>query len=291
MANNIILSDSRQVIVSGATGFIGQHLVPLLLDQNYEVIAIARDEGRAEDFEWYPQVRFVATDIYKNTTAIEFKEGASLIHLAWQGLPNYKSLFHFEENLPKSYQFINSLVRRGVNEVLVTGTCFEYGMQNGPLDRDTRAKPSNPYALAKDTLRQCLNYLKQEEPFKLKWARLFYMYGKGQNSKSIIAQLDSAIDAGEKIFHMSGGEQLRDYLSIQSAAGKLMAIFENDSEGIFNVCSGKPISIRRLVEERIKERGSSIKINLGYYPYPDYEPMAFWGVQPEGGCYEQEGIK
>ncbi len=279
MQNNIIPSDSKQVIVSGATGFIGRHLVPLLLSQNYEVIAIARDEGKAKDFDWYPQVCFVAADIYKDETVIEFKEGASLVHLAWQGLPNYKSLFHLEENLPKSYQFIDSLVTRGVNQVLVTGTCFEYGLQNGPLAPDTPTKPSNPYALAKDTLRQYLNYLKQEEPFKLKWARLFYMYGQGQNSKSIIAQLDSAIDAGEEIFKMSGGEQLRDYLPIQSVAEKLLAIFENDSEGVFNVCSGEPISIRRLVEERIKERGSSIKINLGHYPYPDYEPMAFWGVQ------------
>ncbi len=278
MTDNIISSDSRQVIVSGATGFIGQHLVPLLLDQNYEVIAIARDEGKAKDFAWYPQVKFVAMDIYKNSTTLELKEGASLIHLAWQGLPNYKSLFHLEENLPKSYQFIKSLVHRGVRQVLVTGTCFEYGFQFGPLDRDTPTKPSNPYALAKDTLRQYLNYLKQEKLFKLKWARLFYMYGKGQNSKSIMAQLDSAIDAGDKIFNMSGGEQLRDYLPVQIVSEKLLAIFEDDCEGIFNVCSGKPISIRRLVEERIKERSSSIKLNLGYYPYPDYEPMAFWGA-------------
>ncbi len=276
MPSNIVLPGSRQVIVSGATGFVGQHLVPLLLNQNYEVIAIARDEDKAKGFDWYPSICFVAADI-KNTVAVEFKEGASLIHLAWPGLPNYKSLFHFEENLPQSYQFIKSLVCRGVDKVLVTGTCFEYGFQSGPLDPASPTSPSNPYALAKDTLRQHLNYLKQEKLFQLKWARLFYMYGQGQNPGSIIAQLDSAIDSGEKIFNMSGGEQLRDYLPIQSVTERLLTIFENDSEGVFNVCSGKPISIRRLVEERIKERGSSIRINLGHYPYPDYEPMAFWG--------------
>ncbi|HOP41549.1 MAG TPA: hypothetical protein PLI53_10955, partial [Geobacteraceae bacterium] len=47
--------------------------------------------------------------------------------------------------------------------------------------------------------------------------------------------------------------------------------------GIVNACSGNPVSVRRLVEERITARGSSIRLNLGYYPYPDYEPMAFWG--------------
>ena len=45
-----------------------------------------------------------------------------------------------------------------------------------------------------------------------------------------------------------------------------------------NVCSGKPISVRKLVEQRLAKRKADIKLNLGYYPYPDYEPAAFWGV-------------
>jgi dTDP-6-deoxy-L-talose 4-dehydrogenase (NAD+) len=47
--------------------------------------------------------------------------------------------------------------------------------------------------------------------------------------------------------------------------------------GIINCCSGLPISIRKLVEEYIKEKGSNIKLNLGHYPYATDEPLAFWG--------------
>jgi dTDP-6-deoxy-L-talose 4-dehydrogenase (NAD+) len=43
------------------------------------------------------------------------------------------------------------------------------------------------------------------------------------------------------------------------------------------VCSGEPISVRKLVEGWIKDNGWSIGLDLGHYPYPDYEPMAFWG--------------
>ena len=267
----------KQVIVSGATGFVGQHLIPLLLKQGYEVVAIARNKRQAESFAWYPAVNFICADIYDKKTNILPKKNASLIHLVWQDLSNYNSLVHLEENLPKSYHFIKSLVNKGVSNVLVTGTCFEYGFQSGPLDATKPAEPSNSYALAKDTLHKYLIFLKRDKPFKLKWARLFYLYGEGQKSNSIISQLDIAIDKGEKVFNMSGGEQLRDYLSIQSAVEKIQDVFENDEEGVFNVCSGKPISIRRLVEERIKEREASIKINLNHYPYLDYEPMAFWG--------------
>jgi hypothetical protein len=47
--------------------------------------------------------------------------------------------------------------------------------------------------------------------------------------------------------------------------------------GVVNVCSGKPISVRNLVEGWLKDNGWNIKLNLGHYTYPDYEPMEFWG--------------
>ncbi|MFZ6874381.1 NAD-dependent epimerase/dehydratase family protein [Undibacterium sp. Di27W] len=267
----------RQLIVSGATGFIGQHLIPLLLD-DHEVVAIARDEQKARSFAWYDKVRFISLDFHQDHLTFQPEAGAGLIHLAWQGLPNYKSLFHLEENLPRNYDFIKQLVKAGVSNVLVTGTCFEYGFQYGPIDATATPMPANPYALAKDNLRLYLGHLQAESSFKLQWARLFYMYGQGQNPKSILAQLDTAIANGDTVFNMSGGEQLRDYLPVEEVAQQLLDILKSNEAGVFNVCSGEAISIRRLVEERIKERGANIHLNLGYYPYPDYEPMAFWGI-------------
>ena len=266
-----------QVIVSGATGFVGQHLIPLLLQSNHDVVVIGRDENKARMFDWYDRVEFISLDYHKAKLNYKPKPNASLIHLAWQGLPNYTSLFHLEENLPKNYEFIKDLVNSGVSKVLAVGTCFEYGSQNGQLSTNLRAEPNNPYAVAKDCLRQCLSCLQKQSDFTFQWARLFYMYGQGQNSKSLLAQLDTAIARGETTFNMSGGEQIRDYLPIEDVARQLFQLFKNDESGIFNICSGEPISIRQLVENRIQERNSSIRTNLGYYPYPDFEPMAFWG--------------
>ena len=202
-----------------------------------------------------------------------------LIHLAWQGLPNYKSLFHFEENLNFNYKFIKTLVLSGVRQVLITGTCFEYGFQSGPIASTATPLPNNPYALAKDSLRQQLNFLSKEHSFRFQWARLFYMYGEGQNPKSVLSQLDTAIKNNETVFNMSGGEQLRDYLPIEAVAQQLFDLYVSGSTGTHNICSGKPISVRRLVEDQINKRGSTIKLNLNYYPDNDYEPKAFWGLR------------
>jgi dTDP-6-deoxy-L-talose 4-dehydrogenase (NAD+) len=270
-----------KVLVTGATGFVGRHVVQALLARGCEVRAVARNAETAADLSWINAVEFIAADIHAPTLNIQaLTDGVdALVHLAWPGLPNYQALFHFEHNLMADYRFIKSAVEAGVSQVLVTGTCFEYGLQSGPLSEQTAAQPSNPYGLAKNTLRVFLQNLQQVQPFTLQWARLFYLHGEGQNPNSLLAALDRAIDAGDDSFNMSAGEQLRDYLAIETAAGYLAAILQQrEFDGVINCASGQPISVRALVEQRLQARGSSIRLNLGHYPYPTHEPMAFWGV-------------
>jgi len=264
-------------LVTGASGFIGQHVVQTLLNEGHDVTVITRDPDNIQCHDWADSVDVIAQDLNGTDYDFYIADDTILIHLAWEGLPNYHDTIHFEKNVPSSFRLIKHCVEKGVKKVLVTGTCFEYGMRNGPLSADLQPDPQNAYAIAKDTLRKNLECLQRAMPFTLHWARLFYMYGPGQNPKSILALLDTAIDNGDEIFNMSGGEQLRDYLHIHDVARGIYDLAIGDQQGCFNICSGKPISIRRLVEDRIKERGASITMNLGHYPYPDYEPMAFWG--------------
>ncbi len=270
-----------KVLVTGATGFVGRHLVTALLARGCAVRAVARNAETAANLPWIDAVEFVAADIHApDLDIVALTSGVdALAHLAWPGLPNYQALFHFEHNLMADYRFIKGAVEAGVSQVLVTGTCFEYGLQSGPLSERTPPQPGNPYGLAKNTLRLFLENLQRVQPFNLQWARLFYLHGEGQNPNSLLAALDRAIDNGDDSFDMSAGEQLRDYLAIETAAGYLATILhQRDFIGVINCSSGQPISVRALVEERVRQRRAAIRLNLGHYPYPTHEPMAFWGV-------------
>lgn len=268
------------MLVTGATGFIGNYVIQELLNQEQRVIATSRNAEKAKSCDWFSQVQYIPCDlnVVQDSFFDFFHQPELLIHLAWEGLPNYQELFHLEKNLFSNYRFLKNILTNGLRKLVVAGTCFEYGMQNGPLSENMETKPNNPYGLAKDTLRKFLEQLQKTTDFEFKWVRLFYIYGKGQSPDAILSQLERALENGETSFNMSGGKQLRDYLPVEKVAKYIVKIArQNRVTGIINCGSGTPISIRKLVENYLKEKKKSIHLNLGYYPYPEYESMAFWG--------------
>ncbi|MEO6117802.1 MAG: NAD-dependent epimerase/dehydratase family protein [Methylotenera sp.] len=267
-----------KVAVTGASGFVGKNVLTALTRENVEVFAITRDGEKLASID--KSINVIDLDICDCDSNSFEKIGSPdvLIHLAWDGLPNYKSLHHFETELLIQYKFLKNVIDSGLVSLLVTGTCFEYGMQSGALSEEMITKPNNPYGFAKDALHQQLGFLKLIKPFNLIWARLFYMYGETQANTSLYSQLREAVKRGDKVFNMSGGEQLRDYLHVDEVSRQIvrLALMQHDI-GTINICSGKPISVHEQVESWLHENNWKIRLNLGYYPYPDYEPMAFWG--------------
>ena len=120
-----------KVLVTGASGFVGRHVVSELLKRGHSVTAVGRHQTKARDFSWFNHVRFVEYDIHLPAVNLfeKFDCPEAVIHLAWSGLPNYEALFHFEKNLPADYFFLKALVEAGASHLIIAGTCLEYGMQ------------------------------------------------------------------------------------------------------------------------------------------------------------------
>lgn len=272
----------KRILVTGGTGFIGNYVICELLKRDFKVIATSLNPEKASKQIWFKNVEYIPFDIAKadyNINYFEyFRKPDSLIHLAWEGLPNYNQKFHLTENLPRHTLFLKNIVENGLKDITVVGTCLEYGLQNGCIREDSTPMPVTFYGEAKNNLRIFIEELKKENNFCFKWLRLFYMYGEGQNQNSLFAQLKKALDNNEEVFNMSGGEQVRDYLSVECMVNRIVKVATQcKTEGIINCCSGKPVKIIDMVRKFIAESGKEIKLNLGYYNYPDYEPMEFWG--------------
>src|SRR5581483_10667756 len=130
----------KKVLVTGATGFIGNYVIEELLQQHCQVIASATNTEKEASYPWFKEVQFIPFDL---TTLDEkqnyyqyFDQPDTVIHLAWQGLPDYKAPFHLEKNLPIHSAFIKNLIVNGLKDLTITGTCLEYGMQDGCLSED-----------------------------------------------------------------------------------------------------------------------------------------------------------
>ena len=267
-----------KILITGGTGFIGQHVLNVL--KNYpdvDIVVLSRSEipNKAEHYS------YVRHDIL-NDSPDDLVEKCGrpdmLIHLAWSALDDYNNEIHLKEFYPKHLEFLIGLLDQGIREMTIIGTCQEYGMVEGCLDEEMAPVPSTSYSQAKDQLRiDLFNYI-DNECVSIKWLRLFYLYGQGQASRTLLAQLDQALSRGDDTFNMSGGEQIRDYLPVEDAAKIIVKVaLQNIVSGIINCCSGKPIKIKNLVENYIQSKNKKIQLNLGYYPYPEYEPMSFWG--------------
>jgi len=201
----------------------------------------------------------------------------TVILLSWPGLPNYQQSFHITRNLPTTVQLLEQLIAAGLKRIVVAGTCYEYGLQNGSLKEDQPTDPVNLYAIAKDSLRRTVGNLCDQLDVSWAWLRIFYPFGEGQNPKSLLPSLDQAIQAGKPTFSMSSGRQLRDFVAVDDLADQLLLLATHpQAVGIYNGGSGKPQSLREVVEARIAALGGSIEPRRGDYPDRSDEPVAFW---------------
>jgi dTDP-6-deoxy-L-talose 4-dehydrogenase (NAD+) len=266
-----------KVAVTGATGFVGGHVLASLAKRDISIVAASRQIPNVIPADG--DVTFVALDISQATGAYERLGSPDvLIHLAWEGLPNYQSQRHVDVEMPAQLRFLDTCMRDGLGRLVVAGTCFEYGLAEGELYEDLPTVPVTQYGTAKDTLRHELEAASDQLGTELAWARLFYLYGPGQGSGSLYTLLNRAIDEDRSSFDMSGGEQVRDFLPAHEAARLLVELaLSPGAAGVFNICSGVPVKVRELARRWIQARQSKISMNLGKLPYSPIEAMSFWG--------------
>lgn len=263
-----------KVLVTGACGYIGRHVVAELLRQGHHVIASDfQNSGLPEGAE------FTDYPIFDGSPDIYHRLGKpdAVIHLAWKDGFIHNAATHMEE-LSRHVTFLNHLIDGGIWSVSVMGSMHEVGYWEGAIRADTPCNPQSQYGIAKNALRQSVMLYNQNKSTNFHWLRAYYIFGDDKRGSSIFAKLHQAVEAGQKTFPFTSGKNYYDFIHIDELAKQIVAAsLQDEKNGIINVCTGKPVTLAEQVEWYIRENNLPITLEYGKFPDRPYDSPGIWG--------------
>jgi nucleoside-diphosphate-sugar epimerase len=277
-----------RLLVTGAAGFVGAHLVRQALDAGYDVAAVVRPgatRSRLRDVVGDATGRSRgssgALEVWEHDLAEARRLDASLgkwrpdvcIHLAWYAVPG--RYLHAPENmdcLRQGLDLLEALASGGCRRVLMVGTCAEYDTRaGGPLAEDAPTRPETLYAATKVALAAVAEKRAAQLGVGFVWARLFWLYGPAEPEARLVPALIRALLDGQR-FRATAGEQVRDYLHVADVASALLTLAFGETEGACNIGSGVPVALRELLLLAADLAGRPDLLELGAIPYRQWEP-------------------
>lgn len=264
-----------KILVTGANGYIGRHVVCKLLDQGHEVTAcdvrLTEVDKRATLLEYN-----ILSGSYLNAYE-ELGSPDVCLHMAWRDGFVHNSSNHMGD-VSNHYKFMCSLIDGGLKQLAVMGTMHEVGYYEGAIEEDTPCYPISPYGIAKDALRRSIQLYAKSHDCILQWIRAYYIVGDDLKSNSIFAKIRTAVLDGKKSFPFTSGKNKYDFIEIEELALQISAVItQKDVSGIINCCSGKPMSLGERVEAFLKENNLDISLEYGVFPDRDYDSPCVYG--------------
>jgi nucleoside-diphosphate-sugar epimerase len=265
----------KNILVTGGTGFIGRNLINLLIKKKvFKIFSTYRSDSvkRPKNVYW---IKVQSLDKF-NFETYNFD---ILIDLAWYDLDNYNAKSHLHRQVKEHLVFYKKLLNKNKNiNIYTAGTCLEYGLAEGKLLEKTVGRPIVNYAIGKNNLKKKIFELKKKYNFGFNWLRFFYIYGKGQEQKKLYTIFTQAIKKKHKYFKMSNGNQSRDYLNIDKITNLLFElILKDQSNGVINICSGRPSKVIDLIRGWKKQLNSKIILKRNIFSIPKHESFSFYG--------------
>lgn len=272
------------VLLTGATGFVGRHVLRTLEARGIPTRLVVRSGGSGPAATNVERV-ITTRDLFAETAA--WWADASLgvdtvIHAAWYTEPGKylqspKNLDCLEGTLRLARGAALSRVRRFVG----VGTCFEYDLAGGVVSTGTPLGPATPYAGAKAGAYMALSQWLPPQGVEFVWCRLFYLYGEGEDPRRLVPYVRTRIAAGEPV-ELTDGTQIRDFLDVTDAARMIVDAATGSRQGAVNVCSGVGITVRALVEQIADEYGRRDLLRFGARPLNLVDPPVVIGVKSDG---------
>lgn len=265
----------KTILVTGANGYIGRHVVKELLNKGNKVIAC--DIHTEEVDERAVKLKFNLFDLPDGNLFDFLGSPDVCLHMAWRN-----GFVHNADtqmgDLSAHYNFLTRLVKDGLRQLAVMGTMHEVGYWEGAIDENTPCNPLSMYGIAKDSLRRSMTLYCKNNNCILQWLRCYYILGDDRKNNSIFCKLLNAAEEGKKTFPFTSGKNQYDFIEVDKLACLLSsAVLQDKVNGIINCCTGKPMSLGNRVEQFIRENHLNISLDYGAYPDRAYDSPCEYG--------------
>ena len=260
----------RRVLVTGAEGFIGSHLVDELLDRGAKVRAFVHYNpfGR---WGWLQErqadVEMLQGDVRDGERVATVVAGMDVVfHLAALiGIPySYDAPESYvQTNVTGTYNVLNGARRAGVERMIQTSTSEVYGTaRTVPIDEQHPLQPQSPYSASK--IGGDMLALSFHHSFGLPLAvvRPFNTYGPRQSMRAVIPSILHQLYSGSEEIRLGSTTPTRDFNFVTDTVAGFLAVAESDRAlgEVVNVGSGREISIGDLIELLIKTSGRDARL-------------------------------
>ncbi|MDR7112505.1 dTDP-6-deoxy-L-talose 4-dehydrogenase (NAD+) [Microbacterium trichothecenolyticum] len=267
----------KTVVITGAGGYVGRHVVSAVADLGYRPLAVVRQvrDGEIDSRAAVGEAN-VLDPGFQLGDLCPTEDVAAVIHLAWQDGFVHNSPSHMT-NLSAHYRFLTGLAEVGVSRIAALGTMHEVGYWEGAITSETPTNPVTLYGIAKESLRRS-TFLTIGDSVEYVWLRAYYILGDDRRNRSIFAKLLEAADRGDAVFPFTTGKTLYDFIEV-SELGRQIAVAATTAgvTGVLNTCSGEPETLASRVERFISDNDLGLELQYGAFPDRPYDSPGIWG--------------
>ena len=263
-----------RVLLTGATGFIGQHCIASLTAQGFEVHAVSSRPlaGVPAGAEWH---RVDLLDRSQVGELVSRVRPTHLLHFAWHVVPGAWATSGASENLSwvqASLELLRNFHEYGGCRAVMAGTCAEYDWQYGFCSEfRTPRKPGTVYGTCKNALQTMLDSYAREVGLSHAWGRIFFVYGPYEPPPRLVPSVINSLLRGEPA-RCSHGDQMRDYLYAKDVADAFVTLMASDVQGPINIASGRAVALKDIICMIAAQLDGEDLIQLGAVPAASDEP-------------------